>query len=396
MLESLRILDLTWILGGPFASQLLAQLGAEVIKIEPPDGDQSRNYPPHYFAGDSAFFLSVNRGKKSVALDLKRPEGRQALYDLVASADAVMYGYAPDVPKRLGIDFESLKKINARIVVGELIGLHDEGPFAAAPSVDIIAQALGGVMSITGEPNGKPVRVGYQIADLAAGLYLASGILAGLIKALKSGAGSKVQVSLVDCQLALLTWQAQNYFVTGEVPQALGSRHATLAPSEVFLCADGRHIAMSAATDQFWQPFCDAVHAAELANDARFATAELRLENVEALATELQAIFARAGADEWAFLLSLARIPVGKVNNVAEALAQPIAMLRDMVEELTHPTHGGLMRFLAGPIKYQGSEASSYPPQLGMHTREVLHALCGYEPAKLDALEQKGAIKSKP
>ena len=234
MLSSLRILDLTWVLGGPFASQVLAELGAEIIKIESPDGDQSRAYPPYYFEGESAFFLSINRGKKSVAINLKSIRGREVFHDLVRQCDVVMYGFAPDVPARLGIDFAALEKINPRIVVGQLIGLHDAPPYATQPSFDTIAQALGGVMSITGEVDGKPNRVGYQVADLAAGLYLANGILAAVIHALKTGVGKKIQVSLLDCQLAMLTWQAQNYFVSGDVPRATGTRHATLAPSEAF------------------------------------------------------------------------------------------------------------------------------------------------------------------
>ena len=396
MLQSLRVLDLTWILGGPFASQLLAQLGAEVIKIEPPSGDQARRYPPHYFEGESAFFLSANRGKKSVALDLKQAAGRQALYDLAEKSDVVMYGYAPDVPKRLGIDFDSLAKINSRIVVGELIGLHDEGPYANLPCVDIIAQALGGVMSITGEPGGKPVRIGYQIADLAAGLYLANGILAAVIASLKSGAGRKVQISLVDCQLALLTWQAQNYFLTGEVPGPTGSRHATIAPSEAFLCGDGRYVAVSAVGEQFWAPFCAALEAPQLVDDARFATPELRVRNVALLAEELRKIFFRAGSDEWTRRLAQARIPSGKVHDIAEALTLPLAQLRGMVETLAHPQSGTAMRFLNGAIKFDGAAALSYPPALGAHTREVLCAVCGYDETKLRELESFEAVKFAP
>jgi CoA:oxalate CoA-transferase len=396
VLQGLRILDLTWILGGPFATQLLAQMGAEVIKIEPPDGDQSRTYPPYFFEGDSAYYLSVNRGKKSVVLDLKQAAAKEAFNTLVKNADAVMYGYAPDVPQRLGIDFETLRQINPKIVVGQLIGLHDQGPYRNMPAVDIIAQAMGGIMSITGEPDGKPVRVGYQIADLAAGLFLANGTLGGIVRALKSGAGSKVQVSLVDCQVALLSWYAQNYFVSGEVPRASGSRHPTIAPSEAFLCRDGRYIAVSGVADNFWKLLCEALGEPELFKDPRFASIDLRTKNVDALASELGKIFARAGADEWAFVLGQARIPSGKVNNVEEALQHPITLLRGMVEDLAHPLSGAAMRFLGNPLKHDGSALLSYPPRLGEHTREVLSEICGYDDNKLAALESAKAAFSAP
>ena len=392
MLSSIRVLDLTWVLGGPFASQVLAELGAEIIKIESLDGDQSRAYPPYYFEGDSAFFLSINRGKKSVVINLKSAQGREVFYDLVRKSDVVMYGFAPDVPARLGIDFAALEKINPRIVVGQLIGLHDEPPYATRPSFDTIAQALGGIMSITGEPAGKPNRVGYQVADLAAGLYLANGILAGLIHALKSGTGKKIQISLLDCQLAMLTWQAQNYFVSGDIPQATGTRHATLAPSEAFRCADHKYVAISASTEQFWQPLCKAIDAPELAADARFITGELRIKNVEALAQQLAAIFARFSTNDAVDRLQRARVPVGAVNNVADALAQPLALIRQMVQSLPHPMSGAMLNFLGNPFKYDGAEPLSYPPKLGAHTAEILSELCGYDANTLQNLHTQGAI----
>ena len=392
MLSSLRVLDLTWVLGGPFASQVLAELGAEIIKVESPSGDQSRDYPPYYFEGDSAFFLSINRGKKSIVINLKSAQGRDVFYDLVRKSDVVMYGFAPDVPARLGIDFESLKKINPQIVVGQLIGLHDEPPYATQPSFDTIAQALSGIMSITGESNGKPNRVGYQVADLAAGLYLANGILAGVIHALKTGEGKKIQVSLLDCQLAMLTWQAQNYFVSGDIPQATGTRHATLAPSEAFRCADEKFIAISASTDQFWQPLCKAIGAPELATDARFTDGEARIKNVAALAEELARIFTRFKRDDAVTRLEQARVPVGAVNNVAEALAQPLATIRQMVTALPHPVSGAMLKFLGNPFKYDGAATLDYPPALGAHTAEVLSAVCGYDAATLQNLHTQGAI----
>ena len=392
MLDGVKILDLSHVLGGPFAGQLLAQLGAEVYKVESPEGDYSRTVPPHWFEGDSSFFLSCNRGKKSVVLDLKHPDGKQALYDLVKAADAVIYGFAPDVPKRLGIDFDSLAKINPRIVVGELIGLHDEPPYSKAPSFDLIVQALAGFMSLTGEPGRTPVRAGYQVADLAGGLYLAVGTLGALYKALKSGKGRKVQVSLLDCQIAMLTWQAQNYFISGEVPGATGARHPMIAPSEVFKCADGEWLAVSPTGEGFWREFCKVTGLPDLVTDPRFSTPKARVENVEALAAVLGKAFAAKPAAQWEAEFFAARVPAGKVKDVGEAVGQPVVALRAMVDEVANPRTGAMMRMLGSALKYADGPVLGYPPALGQHTNEALQALCGYSDEKLEALGAARAV----
>lgn len=392
MLQGIRVLDLTWVLGGPFASYLLAQLGAEVIKIEPPSGDLSRGFPPYYFDGDSSFFLSINRGKRSIVLDLKQPDARAVFHDLARVSHAVLYGFTPDVPARLGLDFDTLHAINPRLCVGELIGFHDQPPYDATPSFDIIAQAMGGFMSITGEPGGKPVRGGYQVADLTAGLYLALAVTGALLHAQRTGAGKKVQVTLLDCQLALLTWQAQNFFVSGAVPQPSGSRHPMLAPSEAFKCADGKYVVVSATTAAHWRPFCAAIGRPELEHDARFASAQARIENVDALAETLSGTFAARPAAHWLQCLQQARVPVGQVNNVQEALEQPLARVRGMIESLSNPSTGNALSFLGNPMKYGAAPQLDYPPALGNDTRSLLSQICGYDEAKLAQLESSGAI----
>jgi crotonobetainyl-CoA:carnitine CoA-transferase CaiB-like acyl-CoA transferase len=388
MLSSFRILDLTWVLGGPFAGQLLAQLGAEVIKIEPIEGDLSRQVSRHgtEFYGDSGFFLSVNRGKSSIALDLKSKAGREVFYDLVRKSDAVVYGFAPSVPKRLGLDRDSLLATNPKLTIAQLIGLHDEPPYSEAPAFDLVVQALSGVMSITGERDGAPVRVGYQVADLAGGLYLALGCLGGMLKALKTGHGELVQISLLDCQLALLTWQAQNYFVSGEVPHANGARHPVIAPSDIYRCLDEKFIAISPTGQQFWETFCVAMGLAGLVDDPRFTTPKARVEHADALTGILQAEFRKRTANEWNEDLFRARVPAGLVNDVPEAVSQPVAQLRNMVEQLEHGQTGGTMKFLGNPFKYRTAQPLSYPPALGAHTREVLKRVCGYEDTAIDRL----------
>lgn len=392
MLSSFRILDLTWVLGGPFAGQLLAQLGADVIKVETPDGDSSRTVPIHKFDGDPSFFLSVNRGKRSIALDLKHPDGRKAFYDLVKVCDAVIYGFAPDVPARLGIDFASLKAINPKICVGQLIGLHDEGEFSRAPAYDLVVQALGGVLSITGAEGGAPARVGYQIADLAGGLYLALATCGALLRAATSGEGESVQVSLLDCQLSLLTWQAQNFFNTGSVARAMGSRNPTIAPSEAFRCKDGRYLAISPTGEHFWRTMCGVIGRPELLDDSRFGSRAARIENVDALYTALSEAFATKTADEWSALFFAARVPAAKVLNIQEAVDQPLARARRMVEDVTNPATGNSVRLLGNPFKYADQRSLPYPPTFAGATREVFRSVCGYSDEAIDRLIQNQAL----
>jgi len=392
MLGTTRILDLTWFLGGPYAGQLLAQLGAEVIKVESLEGDPARSAPPYQFDGDSAFFLSSNRGKIGVSLDLKHSDGREAFYDLVRHSDAVVYGYAPDVPKRLGIDFDSLARINPKIVVAELIGLHDQGEYVRAPAFDGIVQALGGVMSMTGAEGGAPARVGYQIGDMGAGLFLALAVTSGLVRAAREGKGTCVQVSMLDCQLSLLTWQAQNYLVADVIPKPLGARNAVLVPSDAYRCADGRYVVISPTTEHFWKTLCDVLGIPEIASHPDFADKSMRLKHVTRLTQILGEAFSKRTADEWAEALFEARVPAAKVLDVAEAVTQPIARMRKMVEEVEKPQTGNKVRMLGNPFKYPESAPLAYPPMLGEATRQILRDVCGYSDDRIDALAASKAI----
>lgn len=392
MLSGKRILDLTWVLGGPFAGQLLAQLGAEVIKVEALDGDLARRVPPMSDTQDSPFFLSVNRGKRSIALDLKSPGGRQALHDLVREADAVIYGFAPAVPARLGLDFASLSAINPRIVVAQIVGLHDEGEWANAPAFDLMLQALSGVMSITGEEGGKPVRVGYQVADLAGGLYLALATVAALVKVLGTGRGEHVQVSLYDAQIAMLTWQAQGWLSGGPVPRATGARHGMIAPSDTYLAADGKWIALAPTGEAFWRKLCETLGHPALADDPRFHDAAARITNIQALTAELGALVATRPSAEWLALFAQARVPASPVLGVDEALRQPLTRARRMVEEVPRPGAEVGVEMLGNPFKYGGTPVLDYPPALAADTAEVLQRVAAYTPARIAELAQAGAI----
>ena len=394
MLGDFRILDLTWVLGGPFAGQLLAQLGAEVIKVEPIEGDLSRRVSSHSteFDGDSGFFLSVNRGKSSLALDLKKPEGRAVIYDLARNADAIVYGFAPDVPARLGRDRASVHKINPKLTIAQLIGIHDEAPYSDAPAFDLVIQAMAGVMSVTGERGRPPVRVGYQVADLVGGLYLALGCIGAMLKSLKSGTGERVQISLLDCQLAMLTWQAQNYFISGKQPAANGARHPVIAPSDIYPCADDKFIAISPTGQDFWEKFCDSIGRPEMVQDPRFANPKARVANVGPLTEILTAVFRSRTSAEWGEKLFADRVPAAPVNGVAEAMAQPVALLRQMVEQLDSPRGAGMLKFIGNPFKYDSAETLRYPPKRGEHTRDVLTRVCGYDSAKIDQLIQNNVV----
>ena len=394
MLSDFRVLDLTWVLGGPFAGQLLAQLGAEVIKVEPIEGDLSRRVSSHSteFDGDSGFFLSVNRGKSSLALDLKKPEGRAVMYDLARNADAVVYGFAPAVPTRLGLDRDSLLKVNPKLTIAQLIGIHDKPPYSEAPAFDLVVQAMAGIMSITGERGGAPVRVGYQVADLVGGLYLALGCVGGMLKSLKTGKGELVQVSLLDCQLAMLTWQAQNYFISGKQPAANGARHPVIAPSDIYPCADEKFIAISPTGQEFWEKFCVAIGRPEMAHDERFKTPKSRVANVGPLTEILTEVFRTRSSAEWGEKLFADRVPAAPVNGVAEAVAQPVAVLRKMVEDLENPRGAGVLKFLGNPFKYDHGEPLRYPPKRGEHSRDVLTRVCGYDDKAIDRLIEQNIV----
>nr|WP_301542503.1 CoA transferase [Cupriavidus basilensis] len=374
------ILDLTRVLGGPFAGQLLAQLGAEVIKIEPIDGDFARSVPPLSDTQDSAFFLSVNSGKRSVALDLKTPEGKEAFYALVRTADAVIYGFAPDVPSRLGLDSPFLKAINPRIAVAQIVGLDDKGAYAKAPAFDLVLQAMAGVMGITGDEGGRPVRVGYQVADLAGGLYLALATVAAMLKAECTDVGEHVQLSLFDAQIAMLSWQAQGFLSFGKKPSALGARHAMIAPSDAYPTADGRYIAVAPTGEAFWQKFCTAIGRAGLIDDPRFANASARIQYVEELTAELSS--------------TMRTRPAAVIKRVDEALARPLIEARSMVETAASRSGDKSARLLGNPFKHAGAAPLSYPPALGEDTFAVLTEQAGYNASDIERMETAGAIRT--
>lgn len=373
-LEGIRVLDFTHVLGGPFATMLLGDLGAEVIKVEPPWGDVGRSIPPHFVDGDSGFFLSVGRNKKSVVLDLKSDEGQSHLRELIRTADVAVNNFTPKTAADLGLTYDALKAVNPQIVNCALFGFHDEGGAADEPAFDLLIQALSGLMSITGAENGEPARVGYQIADLAGGLYAALGTVAALMSRALTGQGREVSVSLYDCQLSLMSWQAQNLLISGEQPRATGTRHPLIVPSRAFQGSEGAYFVINITGESFWKTFCTAIDRDDLCDDPRFKTMPDRLRNRVDLEQILEDMFAQEGRDHWLRVLKDHGLPAAPVRSLQEALDDPLAQIRGMLVDATS-ADGRTLPMIGDPIKTGSVPRYEHPPRLGEHTAEVLDEL---------------------
>lgn len=392
-LRGLRILDLTQFLAGPFCTQILADLGAEIIKIEPQAGDPTRLLPPYFYKGESAYFLAINRTKQSVVLDLSIESGRHVFYDLVKKADVVIEAFRPGVAKKLGADYDALKAVNPRIVYCSISGFGQDGPYATRPAYDMIVQALSGAMSLTGEIGGRPVRSGTPIGDLNAGQSAATAILAALWERERSGVGQSVDISMLDVQIAMLSYLGEYYLISGDMPGLQGRGHMSIPTYNAFRARDGRDVLICANTERMWQQLCEALEIPELVNDPRFETNERRHANRAELEPILERAFARY---DCVFLLKRFHergIPSAPVNSVAEALADPQAVHRRMVREVPH-TLGGEIRVLGNPIKFSRSAENEFrsPPTLGQHTESVLRETLGYTTAQIETLRQQRAF----
>lgn len=378
-LDGIRVLDLTQVMAGPYCTMILGDLGADVIKIEPPgSGDLSRSMGGarlRHTSGESAPFLALNRNKRSVVLDLKWPSDRATFHALVGTADVVVENFRPGVAQRLGVDYETLVTLNPRVIHAAISGFGQNGPWADRPGFDLIAQAMSGVMSVTGEPEAAPVKCGVPIADLAAGLFAVNGILAALVARIRTGRGQRVETSLFEAGLALSVWETAEYWATGEPPQRMGSAHRLSAPYQVFRTADG-HVALAALTPGQWTQLTAVIGRAELATDPRFATNDARLAHRVALAHEIEAALAQRGTDEWVELLLEAGVPAGPILDYPRVLAAAHTAARGMVIDMTHPT-AGRVRALGSPIGLSDTapRVRRPPPRLGEHTAEILAEL---------------------
>lgn len=389
-LHGIRVLDLTQFLSGPFGTQILGDLGAEVIKIEAPGGELARTVPPNYVEGDSAYYLSVNRNKKNVCVDLKTPQGVTLVRDLVSKCDVFIENNRPGVTARLGLGEKELRERDPRLVYCSLSGFGQSGPDRDLPAYDLIVQALSGGMSMTGEIGAPPVRAGIPLGDLTAGLYSVIGILSALHERQRTGQGRFIDISMLDSQIAMLCYQGSYYLQSGRVPGPQGRGHDSIPTYRAFTCGDGVSLVVTANTERMWADLCRALEAPDLAGDPRFKDAHARLMHREVLWESLDAHFARAPAATWQDRLRAASIPCGQVNTLDKALSAEQVLHRNMVVEMVSAA-GSVVRVPGDPLKL-GAVAPSYPAHLGEDTDAVLGGLLGIDPQQLRVLKNQGAI----
>ncbi len=393
-LEGLRILDLTWVLSGPYCSMVLADLGADVIKVErPPNGDIARTTSP-YQNGYSGYFFSVNRGKRSVGLNLSTNEGRALFHRLAERVDVVLENFTPGTMDRLGVGYEALAARNPRLVFASISGFGQTGPYRDRPALDVIVQAMGGIMSITGEPGGRPVRPGASFGDIIAGLYTAIGILAALRDRDLTGKGQSLDISMLDCQVSALENAVMRYAVTGEPPKPLGTRHPSATPFQAFPTSDGYVVvALGFGEENQWQIFCGLLGLTELIGDERYETSPKRTARHAELEPILEAAFRKRTTNQWLDELGGADIPCGPLNTIPEVVGDPQVRHRDMIRPVTHPIVGTIA-IANTPFRFSRSEAGikGPPPDVGQDTAAVLDELLGASLAEVEALEARGIV----
>ena len=391
-LEGVRILDMTWALAGPYCSMILADLGAEVIKVENPgEGDPSRkNFP--FIREVSSYFLSVNRGKKSITVNLRNPKGKEIILGLARKSDILLENFRPGVMDRLGLGYKAIREVNPRIIYASCSGFGQTSPYANRPAYDVIVQGMGGTLSITGEAGRGPVRVGFSIGDMGGGVFTALGVLSALHEREKSGEGQMVDVSMLDCQMAFLENAFSRYFANGEVPERIGTRHPVLTPFQAYPTGDG-YLVVAAARDPSWTNFCKVIQREDLATDPRFKDILTRTKNHEAFEKEVTQALKSKTTAEWVDLMIRADIPCGPVNRVDELARDPHTAAREMITEVKHSKAGSL-KVVNSPIKLSRTpvKLEKANPELGENTEEILAGLLGYSREEIAGLRSEKAI----
>lgn len=384
-LAGLRVLDATQVMAGPFCAMQLCDMGADVIKVEPPSGDSTRRMSGASGA-DSPSFNAVNRGKRGIVLDLKRADAREAFARLAARADVVIENFRPGVMDGLGLGYATLAARNPRLVYASISGYGHTGPDRAKGGFDLVAQGVAGIMSVTGEPGHPPVKAGVPVTDLGAGLFALAGILAALVHRERTGHGQHVDTSLLEAGVALSVWESTEYFSTGGVPQPMGSAHRMSAPYQAVRCADG-YMTLAAANDRLFTRLCDVLGHPEWADDARFVDDTRRVLNRTALTAYIESMTITRPRAEWLAVFEAHEIPCGPINTYDQVFRDPQVLAREMVVTTDHPTLGRL-RTLGSPIKMSATppDSTRRAPSLGEHTREVLREV-GYDEAAIDALQ---------
>jgi crotonobetainyl-CoA:carnitine CoA-transferase CaiB-like acyl-CoA transferase len=399
-LSHIRVLDLSRVLAGPWAGQNLADLGAEVIKVERPKlGDDSRAFGPPWIKDregrdtrDSAYFTSANRGKKSITLNIAAAAGQAIVRELAAVSDVLIENYKHGDLARYGLAFEDLRRVNPKLIYCSVTGFGHSGPYRERPGYDFMIQGMGGMMSVTGEPDGAPQRAGVPVADIMAGMYASIAICAALAHRAESGTGQHLDLALLDSQIALLAYQNTNYFATGTPPRRIGNLHPNIVPYQPFRTSDG-DVIIACGNDNLYRKFCAAAGCGELAEDPRFATNGKRVENRAELTRLLSEVFGKRSTKEWVALLEAAGVPNGPINDLAQVFEEPQVQARGVRIELEH-AGGSMLPMVSSPMRFSATplEFRLAPPLLGAHTEEVLRALLGKSAAQVAELRAAGVI----
>ena len=388
-----RVLDLSRILAGPYCTMVLGDQGADVIKVERPgSGDDTRTWGPPFAAGESAYYLCCNRNKKSIVVDLKKPEGQKLVREMATASDVFVENFTPGLTGRFGIDYETLRELNPRLVYTSITAYGQNGPYKNRPGYDMVLSAVGGLMHITGERNGNPCKVGVAITDVLTGVYAAGAITSALLWRERSGRGQYLDISLLDVEVAGLANIASNYLVAGREATRWGTAHESIIPYQVFQTSD-RPIAIAVANQKLWVNFCNAVGKQDWLEDPRFESNPLRVENRDVLLPLVDEMFARKTCGEWMDLLVTAAIPCGPVNNMEHLFADPQVQHRGMLALVPHPTIGTL-KLTGVPIKASETQGTirRHPPLLGEHTDLVLTETLGYSEDQINALKSKDVV----
>ena len=393
-LKGVRVLDLTQFLSGPYATQILGDLGAEVIKIEPHGGDSSRTIPPYFVDRDSAYYLSVNRNKKSVAVDMKHADGKAMVRELALNSDVVIENFRPGVAAKLGLDYAALAATHPGLVWCSISGFGQDGPYRELPAYDMIVQALSGGMSLTGESGGLPVRSGVPLGDLAAGMFSVIAIQAALFERARTGAGKQIDISMLDCQVSMLTYQAAYHLIAGVVPGTQGRAHDSFATYRTFIAGDGVNVVVCANTDRMWEDMARELGVASMLEDPRFRTNADRHAHRDVLLPALDRAFLAQPAAHWVERFRASGIPVGSVNTLDRALSDPQVLHRQMVLPLDDG-RGHQISVAGNPIKFVGeaSARSTYPPTLGADGASVLAEVLQWDAQRIAAMFQAGVLK---
>jgi formyl-CoA transferase len=376
-LHGIRILDLSRVLAGPYCTMVLGDLGADVIKVEAPQGDETRGWGPPFIEGESAYYLCVNRNKRSIVVDFKTEQGRTTLHKLIKKSDVLVENFRPGTLARYSLDFESASAINPNLIYCSITGFGQTGPLRDKPGYDFMIQAIGGLMSITGVPSGEPMKVGVAVADLFAGQNAVIAILAALQARALTGKGQHLDISLFDSQVAMLANVASNYLISGNLPKRYGNAHANIVPYQSFQAGDAWFV-VAVGNDRQFEKLCEVIGNSELVNDARFGLNSERVKNREELISILKPVFLTKTSNEWLSMLDAAGIPCGPINTLDKVFAAPQVKAREMLIDVEHAEIGDL-RLVGSPLKFSETPVDYRlpPPRLGEHTEEVLKELFG-------------------